>query len=460
MVSLNLDEIARKIDGKILQGSGVLSFRKFNIDSRLTEPGELFFALVAARNGHHFVPAAARKGAAGAVISQSLSLPGRDFALVQVPDTLQALQKLAARVLAAHRVNVIGITGSTGKTTTKEYSSSLLSRKFKVLKSEGNYNNQIGIPLSLLRLEDDHEVAIMEMAMSGPGEIRALTRLAPPDIAVITNISAVHLQFFRSLEEIALAKKEILEGTKRGGTAVLNGDDALVKKISRDWTGEKIFFGFSGRCHIQARNVRRQGWDGMSFELKYGERKERVTLPVLYDSYLSDFLAAAAVCSALSVPLEDILERASACTPLPMRGTLFYLKNNIRVVDDSYNSNPRALQAALEGLAGLPAGRKIAVLGDMLELGKNELDFHFQAGRQAARSGWDILATVGPLSRQMAEGARSEGMKEDQIVSFDDAEKAAARIRTLAKEGDLVLVKGSRRMKMETIVERLRREGK
>lgn len=459
MVNLRLDEIAERIGGKILQGSDSLSFHKFNIDTRLTEEGELFFALVAKRNGHDFIPSAVKNGAAGAVISQDISLLEKDFALIRVTNTLKALQELARKVLAKHPVKVIGITGSTGKTTTKEFIFSLLSQKFKVLKSEGNFNNQLGVPLSLLKLKDAHQVAVLEMAMSGPGEIATLTQMAPPDIAVITNISPVHLQFFKSEDEIALAKKEILEGAKKGGTAVLNGDDARVEKIAQDWKGRKILFGLSELCEVRICNVQKKGWEGLAFELIYGQRKENLSLPVLYESYLYNFLAAAAVSYALSVPVEDIIEKAGTCKPLPMRGTLLHLQNNIHVVDDSYNSNPKALEAVLKGLENLPSQRKIAVLGDMLELGKDEVDFHIQAGRQVAFSGWDILVTVGSLSLHMAEGAHSEGMKKNQIYSFKDSEMAAAQIWSLVQDNDLVLVKGSRGITMEKITDKLKRKG-
>lgn len=459
MVELRLSEIAEKIDGKILQGSASHTFHKFNIDSRLTEPGELYFALIAERNGHEFVHSAVRKGASGAVISQKIETPNRGTAFILVNDTLEALQKLARKVLSEFPVRVIGITGSIGKTTTKEFTFDLLSRKFKVLKSEGNFNNHLGVPLSLLKLTDRHEVAVLEMAMSAPGEIRALTRIAPPDIAVLTNIKPVHLQFFKSLEEIALAKKEILEGTKKDGTAVLNRDDSLISNIAKDWKGKKLFFGLSEDCDVRAHNIQKTGWEGMSFDLIYGKAKAKVHVPFLYESHLYNLLASAAVGYALSVPIEDILVQIKSLRPLSMRGTLIHLKNNIKLIDDSYNSNPAALESALEGLNDLPAKRKIAVLGDMLELGEKEVEYHLQAGKQAAQQGWDILITVGPLSRHMAEGALSAGMRTDQAFTFEDSEQATDEIWPLLQEGDLVLVKGSRGIKTDKIVEKLRKKG-
>ena len=457
-MSLRLNDIAEKIDGTILQGVGSLSFQRFNIDSRLTEPGELFFALSAERNGHDFVPSAVKRGASGAVISKQLTLADKDIALIQVKDTLKALQELARKVLQEFSITVIGITGSIGKTTTKEYTSCLLSQNFKVLKSEGNFNNHLGVPLSLLKLEDDHKVAVLEMAMSSPGEIRNLTRIAPPDISVITNINPVHLQFFKSIDEIALAKKEILDGTKKDGTAVLNGDDALVRKISKDWKGKILLFGLSEGCDVRAHSVQRNGWKGIVFKLVYGKLQDEVCLPFFHESALYNFLASAAVGYALSVPLDSLLTGAKALKPLSMRGVHLRLQKNIHLIDDSYNSNPAALESDLKGLAGLPAKRKIAVLGDMLELGKTEAEFHTEAGKQAAEQGWDILVAVGPLSRHMAEGALSAGMKQDQVFLFKDSETAAGEIWSLVQEGDLVLVKGSRGIRMEKVVEKLKEE--
>ena len=459
MVSLGLKDVAEKIGGTILQGSESLSFNRFNIDSRLTEPGELFFAITADRNGHDFVPSALQRGASGAVISQNVTVGDTGFALIKVSDTLDALQKLAAKVLREHSLKVVGITGSIGKTTTKEFTSCLLSKKFNVLKSEGNYNNHLGVPLTLLKLREDHEVAVLEMAMSNPGEITTLTRIAPPDIAVITNINPVHLQFFKSIEEIALAKKEILDGAKKDGTAVLNGDDELVLKIAADWKRRRILFGLSDKCDIRAQNVRKGGWNGLSFDLIYGEKKAKTSIPFFYESVLYNFLTAAAAGYALALPLESLLSQVENLKPLPMRGVHLCLRQNIHLVDDSYNSNPAALESALKSLAELPAQRKIAVLGDMLELGEKEAQFHFRAGEQVAETRWDILMAAGPLSAHMVEGASSAGMKKELIFHFPDSEAAAKEIWSIVKEGDLILVKGSRGMNMDKVIDELRSKG-
>lgn len=456
MVELRLDQIAEKAKGKIIQGSPSLTFSKFNIDSRKTSPGELFFAIRAQRNGHDYICDAFKKGAYGAVISQDISSPSKDFALVKVKDTLRALQELARQVLLEYMVPVIGITGSNGKTTTKEFTSTFLSQSFRVLKSAGNYNNYLGLPLTILKITEHDELAVLEMGMNAPGEIRLLTQIAPPDISVITNINPVHLEFFKNLEDIALAKKEILEGTKEQGTAVLNGDDPLVRKIGKDWKGEKIHFGLSSGCDIQAQNIEKNGLKGMTFDLYYGEKKEKAHFPFFYKSYLYNLLAALGVAFALSLPLKKIVPQISHLKPFPMRGSLIHFEKDIKLIDDSYNSNPKALESALEGLASLPAKRKLAILGDMLELGEKESEYHLQAGKQAARYGWDLLVGVGLLSKSMVKGAHSEGLKREETFSFHDSEEAAEKIYPLLKEGDFILVKGSRAMKMDKVVERLK----
>lgn len=459
MVELNLNEVAQKTGGDILQGSPSLSFRTFNIDSRSTQPGDLFFALVAQRDGHAFLQHAARNGATGAVICRTVTPPNPDMGLIQVPDTLLALQNLAEKVLDSQRARVVGITGSIGKTTTKEFAATLLGRTFRVLKSEGNYNNHIGLPLAILKLQKKDDVAVLEMGMSSPGEIARLTQIAPPDIGVITNIHPVHLEFFDSIQEIALAKKEILDGLKPRGTAVLNGDDPAVQEIAGDWLGVKLLFGLSGSCDIRAENIQRSGHRGITFDLIYGKNREKIFIPFVYKSFLSNFLAASAVAYALETPFEHILAQAQTLKPLRMRGTIFHLPNGILLVDDSYNSNPAALESALKDLSSLEARRKVAVLGDMLELGDGQKTYHHVAGKQVQANGWDKLITIGPLSRHMAEGALEAGMNEDRITSFENADEAAEQVGSLLQPGDLVLVKGSRGTRTDKIVDKLREKG-
>jgi len=456
MVELRLDEIALRLKGARLQGDPGRLFRTFNFDSRLTQAGELFFAFVAERDGHEFVLEAWRQGAGGAVISREVTVADPSFALVLVPDTVAALQSLAAETLRHQGVKVVGITGSAGKTTTKEFTAALLGGQFEVLKSSGNYNNHLGLALAVLGLEEQHQLAVLEMAMRGPGEIRRLTRVAPPDIAVITNINPVHLAFFRSLEDIAAAKGEILEGTKADGKAVLNYDDPLVRRVAADWTGEKIFFGLSPECPVRAERLRPRGFDGLEFTLVVGRDKKKVRIPFFYDSFIYNLLAACGAAFGLGLSLADILPRLALLQPFAQRGALVRLARNINLLDDSYNSNPFALELALKGAARLPAKRKVAVLGDMLELGPREAEFHQEAGRKAARLGYQMLITVGPLAGLMAEGAIASGLKRKQAYSFDTAPEAAEALVPLLRRGDLVLVKGSHGVHLEKVVAHLK----
>jgi UDP-N-acetylmuramoyl-tripeptide--D-alanyl-D-alanine ligase len=460
MARLRLDEVARIAGGTVLQGAPDLAFESYGIDSRRAAPGELFFAIPGRRDGHDFVAAAAGRGAAGAVVTRPVAVPDARFGLVRVGDTVAALQALARVVLVRQPLVIVGVTGSTGKTTTKEFAAALLAARFRVHKSEGNFNNHLGLALSLLRLEPGFDAAVLEMGMSAAGEIRALTRIAPPDVAVITNVSPVHMQFFESLDAIALAKKEILDGAKPGATAVLNGDDPLVAGIAAGFAGRKVTFGLGPGSDVRAENIERTGYSGFEFLLRYGQASTRISLPFINEAAVANLLAAAAVSFALGLRLDDISPVIPGLRPLAGRGLLVETADGVRVYDDSYNSNPRALEAVLSSLAALPAARKVAVLADMLELGDGGQEFHRRAGETAARTGWDVLVAVGPLAAFIADGAVAAGMAAAAIHRFADAAAAAAAIATIVRYGDLVLVKGSRGMRTETVVDALKARGK
>jgi len=455
---MTLQALTDRVGGAILQGDPDLRLRRFNIDSRMSEPGELFFAIQAERDGHDYVADAVRRGAAGAVIARPVPVPNPATALVQVADTLDALQQLAKTVTSKLCPRVVGITGSVGKTTTKEFTARLLSPTYSVLKSEGNFNNHLGLPLSLLRLEDHHDIAVLEYGMSAPGEIAALTRIAPPDIALITNVRPVHLEFFPDIRGIARAKQELLEGAAVPGTAVLNHDDPLVREMASAWGGDVLFFGLSDSCSIRARDIQPRGWDGISFELVYGGESRPADLPFFNRGQLYNFLGAAAVARVLDVPLKQVVEAAPLLRSFENRGRSVSLARGIHVIDDSYNSNPAALEEALNALAGLPGGRRLAVLGDMLELGSGEAAFHREAGERAAALGIDLLVLVGPLSRHTADAATGAGMDPEHVLVFEDSTAAAQTLSALLEEGDIILIKGSRGMRMEVVVERLIRE--
>ncbi|MGB9907759.1 MAG: UDP-N-acetylmuramoyl-tripeptide--D-alanyl-D-alanine ligase, partial [Candidatus Saccharicenans sp.] len=364
-----------------------------------------------------------------------------------------ALQTLATRLLERQPLKIVGITGSVGKTSTKEFTARLLSEKFRVLKSPGNFNNQIGVPISILSLDGSQEIAVLEMGMSRRGEISKLTAIAPPDVAVITAIAPVHLEFFRDLDEIALAKREILEGARPGALAVLNGDDPRLRKMASEWQrGRVLFYGFSQDCSVRADNLRPLGLEGLSFNLVMGKEKAGVRVPFLNRALVSNLLAACAVAHSFGLNLEQLLPALNDLPQVEHRGQLLKLKNGIIIYDDSYNSNPLALRLVLESLGQVPAARKIAVLGDMLELGPEERVFHREAGQTIAQYGWDILVTIGQKAREMVTGALERGFEAGSAHSFDGAEEATAWLKTALRPGDLVLIKGSHALALDKIV--------
>jgi len=459
MTGLYLGEVAQLAGGRLLQGRPEALILSFTFDSRQATPGSLFFALHDRRNGHQFVRDAYEKGAAAACISEEVGSLPPDFGLIKVDDTLEALQRLAARWLGRHPVKIVGITGSVGKTSTKEFTARLLGEKFRVLKSPGNFNNQIGVPISILSLNGSQEIAVLEMGMSQRGEIRRLTEIAPPDVAVITGVAPVHLEFFRDLEDIALAKKEILDGARPGALAVLNGDDPWLRKIGSAWSGgQTLYYGLSPEFPVRAENIEHLGLGGLRFDLILSDERTSLRVPFLNRALVSNLLAACAVAHSSGLKLRELLPALNELPQVEHRGQLLELKNGIKIYDDSYNSNPVALNSVLESLGQILARRKIAVLGDMLELGPEEINFHRQAGSRVPENGWQVLVTVGPRARHLAEGAVEHGLSPDCVRSFDEALEAASWLQNFLQAGDLVLVKGSHGLAMDRIVSFLKKE--
>jgi len=456
MSALRLDRIAAATGGS-LRGAGAVLATGFAIASRRIKPGDLFFAIAAERDGHDFAADAAAKGAAGAVVARDVAGLPAGFPLIQVADTIRALQDLGRSLLAGQAVKVAAVTGSVGKTTTKEFTAAVLARRFRVLKSEGNFNNHLGLALTLLGLEPGHTAAVLEMGMSAPGEIRTLAAIAPPDVAVITNVQPVHLEFLGSLEAVAAAKWELVDGLKPGGTAVLNADDArLVRRAAGRPRERTVFFGRSPSADVGAERIVRLGFDGFGFDLRLPEGRVPCRLAFLTEGYLADALAAAGAAWALGVPAGEIAAGLSGLRPGAGRGGWVRLRRDVVLIDDSYNSSPAALSAALRGLAELPASRRVAVLGDMLELGTGEEAFHAEAGRIAAAAGWDVLLAVGPRSRALARAAVEAGLPAAAVRTYETSLQAAEALDGILKAGDLVLVKGSRGMRTEIAAARIR----
>jgi len=438
-----------------------MEIKGVSIDSRTVKEGELFIALKGDRfDGHDFVPDAIRRGAWGALVERS-ALEERYAAMsgltnvIPVEDTLVSLQEMALMHRKKYLIPVVGITGSNGKTTTKEMLASILLHKGPVLKNEGNLNNHIGVPLTLLKLNARHHAAIIEMGMSGLGEIATLARIAMPSVGVITNIGPAHLEFLGSIDTVARAKAELLQGLRSNGTAVLNGDDRYFETLRGKFSGRTLSFGLDAKADVRADGIR-QGQDATDLVLHADGRSVKVRIRTAGRHNVYNALAAAAAAIALDQPLETVQYGLEDFRPVAMRSEIRDLKG-ITVIADCYNANPASMQAALEMLASLRRGDRklIVVVGDMLELGEAGPEAHRAVGRSAAELGIDLLVTVGPLSVNAAEGALRAGMAKDQVVEAGTTTRAAAVLRERAHPGDTVLVKGSRGMKMEKILEEL-----
>jgi UDP-N-acetylmuramoyl-tripeptide--D-alanyl-D-alanine ligase len=432
----------------------------YSIDSRTVGPGHLFFAVKGERlDGHDFVEPALEKGAVAAVVRKDqLSRYRRKTRLLPVEDTLVALQTLATAVRKLWGKPLIAVTGSAGKTTTKEAIAHVLNARFRVLRSEGNFNNHFGLPLMLLKLEPEHDLAVFEMGMSHAGEIRALAKIAQPETGVVTNVAPVHLEFFDSLAGIARAKYELIESLPAGGTAVLNADDEYVSQFGRDFKGKVVMYGTRASADVRAERIQLKEKEGVEFDVVIGNVRERARLPLVGEHNVLNALAAVAV--ALERGLEPAEAVASLATlaPADKRGQVLQL-GNITVINDCYNSNPKALEAMVDALATMTARRRIVVAGEMLELGPAGEDMHRQAGLHIAEKKIDVLLGVRGLAQAMVKGAREAGSRAEFAAAPEEAGEWLARE---ARDGDVVLLKASRAVQLEKALEtwKARRDGK
>lgn len=459
MARLSVAEAARAVEGRIVAGDPEAMIDGAAIDSRAVRGGEVFFAFAGARtDGHRFVPDALARGAAAAVVQEEIPAPPQG-ALIRVDDTFKALHDLARHVRARVPEKLVGITGSAGKTTTKELLAAILGSRFRVAATPGNLNNLYGFPLSLLNVPDGTEWMVAEMGMSTPGELRQLSLLGRPDAAVFTVVRPVHLEFFDSVAAIAEAKSEILAGLAPDGFIAANADDPEVARISRRHSRETgarvVWYGIQAETvDVRARNLSPEagGAVGSRFTLEADGQSAEVHLPLhgLYN--VENCLAAAACAWSLGMPLQEIAAAVRGVKPASMRGVVHRTAAGFTLVDDSYNSNPDALVKALEGAATLPGERRVAVLGDMRELGPTGPRFHREAGERAARLGFSPVVGVGELSRELVAGAESAGA---EAVWVADAVAAAEWAAGAVLPGDLVLVKASRGVGLEKVVQRL-----
>ena len=455
--SFTADDLARISGGRIVARSR-RPVRGAAVDSRAVRPGELFVALPGERtDGHRFLEAAAAAGASALLVTRMPADVGElgDVSIIRVGDGLAALHAIAAAWRARFDPLVVGVTGSIAKTSTKEAVAAVLQRRFRTLRNEGNQNNEIGLPLTLLRLGPEHEAAVLEMGMYVGGEIAELAAMSQPQIGVVTAVQPVHLSRIGSIEAIEQAKGELIEALPEGGTAVLNADDPRVRAMSSRTSAGSVTYGFADDADVTADAVESAGADGMRFVLRAGGRRSAVTIPTLGRLAVHNALAAAAVGLAAGMTLDDVVAGLRSGWAAPHRAELVRA-GGVTIVDDSYNASPASVAAAIELLAGLP-GRRIAVLGEMLELGEGHVSGHRAVG-EAAAAAVELLVVVGPGAASIADAARDGGLAEDAVVRVADRDAALDALRPRLRPGDVVLVKASRGVALDLLVDQLAAE--
>ena len=467
-VTLTAGDMAAATAGEILQGSPAMTIGGISIDSRKLGAGDFFVAIRGERfDGHQFVGDVLARGASGVLLD---TLPGdlasrRDGAanapvLIRAKDTTVALQAVARHVRRLAGCRVVAITGSAGKTTTKEVTAELLSARYRVFRNKGNLNNHIGLPLSLLELRDKPDVAVVELGMNHHGEIRTLVGIAEPDVRVWTNVGDAHLGFFESPDAIADAKGEILEHAASDTLLVANANDGRIMSRAADFAGRVVTFGIETPADVEARGVEALGLEGTAAAIHTRHGEARIRTPLLGMGNLANVLAATAVALELGVSLSDVVKKVADLRPAAHRGELLRLPGGVTIVDDSYNSSPSALMRALETIgAATGSARKAAVLGEMLELGAHAERLHAECGRAAAGAGLDwLIAVGGAAAKSMATAAVSSGMPSAAVVHVANREEAVAVTLERVRPGDLILVKGSRGIGTDLVVDRLKAE--
>ena len=460
---MSATDVASATGGRIVQGEPAATIGRVSIDSRAMQRGDLFVAIAGERHdGHRFICDAFRGGAMGVVIRRgtAVDVPRSPALVIEVEDTTRALQDLAREVRRRSGAKVVAITGSAGKTTTKEIAAQLLSTRYTVFRNRGNLNNHIGLPLSLLELGSRPQIAVVELGMNRPGEIRTLVDVAEPEVRVWTNVGDAHLGFFESADAIADAKAELLESARPGDVLVANANDPRVMPRARGFGGRLLTFGIDVDADVRATALAHRGVDGMEADVTTQAGSGRLRTPLLGLGNLGNLLAAIAVGTHFDVPLDRMLQEAARLSPARHRGELLRLPGGVTLIDDSYNSSPAALKRALETVASATgSARKVAVLGEMLELGAHAERLHRECGRAAAGAGLDLLVTVGGApARALAQEAVAAGMPERSVAHVPTREEGAGAALKRVRPGDLVLVKGSRGIGTDLVVERLKEE--
>jgi UDP-N-acetylmuramoyl-tripeptide--D-alanyl-D-alanine ligase len=449
-MTFSIAAIAEKVAPAILSPVGSVpdgTVSGWSIDSRTANPGDCFFALRGPlKDGHDYVENVVEKGAALAIVERPVNA---NILQLIVPDTLAAMQQLARKARERWGGTVVGVTGSAGKTTVKDAIASLLNVQLRTGRTIGNYNNQFGVPLSILRLPDDCKAAVIEMGMNHAGEIRELARIAQPRIGVVTNVGWAHTEYFENgIEGVARAKRELIEELPASGIAVLNADDARVREFGRVHSGRTILYGISEAAEVRAEELRLCP-DGAHFRCLGVDFES----PLTGRHGVSNVLAAIAVSVALGIQPERLRDAVRTLATGKMRGERS-VRNGTTIINDCYNANPEAMRSMLEVLRGTPARRRIAVLGEMLELGREAGALHRDIGQFAAAQGIDALLGVRGAARFMVEGAIEAGLSDSAASFFESPEEAGDFLRNYIRPGDAVLFKGSRGVQMEKALER------
>jgi UDP-N-acetylmuramoyl-tripeptide--D-alanyl-D-alanine ligase len=420
----------------------------WSIDSRTARAGDVFFALRGPNHdGHDYVREVLGKGAVAAVVDLDMDVPAQAGEVFRVPDVLQALQQLASFARAEWGGEVIGVTGSAGKTTTKDIIAEMLSEAGPVAKNEGNLNNHVGLPLSLLRLDENARVAVMEMGMNHAGEIRTLAQITRPRVGVVTNVGWAHIEAFESIDGIAAAKRELIDELPADGTAVLNADDPRVASFRDSFAGRSVLYGQSADAHVRAEDVE-YSLDRVRFRV--GDVPFETQLTGRHN--VSNILAGLAVARVQGIDLARLTGRVRNLKPAKMRGERFE-HQGILIYNDCYNSNPDAVRAMVDVLRDTPARGRIAILGEMLELGHWAEPLHRDVGNYVAQSGISVLIGIRGAARLMVDAAQLAGLRTDAAFFLDDPREAGRLARSLAQPGDAILFKGSRGVRVELALE-------
>ncbi|GMQ65061.1 UDP-N-acetylmuramoyl-tripeptide--D-alanyl-D-alanine ligase [Vallitalea sp. AN17-2] len=460
MKQVDIETIAEVVKGSIINKEVLkldIEYNNVSIDSRTIQKNDIFIPIKGDNfDGHDFILAAYEEGAIVCFTEDKAKIPSDRLGLL-VNDTGQALKDFAKYYLSMFKIPVIAVTGSVGKTSCKEMIGSVLSAKYLVHKTSGNFNNEIGLPLTIFKLEEKHQVVILEMGMNHYGELHRLSEIANPDIAVITNIGEAHIEYFGTKDNILKAKSEILDFLKEDGLVILNGDDAYLRKLRDRISFKTLTFGFDDSNDFYIDKYKILGWDGLEGTVKGDNREFDIKINTLGKHMLYNILPGIIIGNHLNMTVTEIEQGACNYKPYKMRMDKIILDNDIVVINDAYNASVDSMKSALETLTNLDTnGRKVAILGDMYEMGERSRDAHSKIGEEAAKKNIDLLICVGKDAKYIFDGAANHGMDKDKILYYETKDNLIGGIDNLVNNKDTIIIKASRGMHLEMIVEKLK----